>query len=112
MSTLGAIAGRSLKPQLPAAGGEARSGFGTVFKLTPPAAGKTLWNKALLYAFTGGADGAYPNGGLILDDSGALYGTTNDGGGGGGPGKLFKLTPGGAREDVDLQAAPRFWEWK
>ena len=74
-------------------GGTTGGGFGTVFKLTPPAAGKTQWTKTLLYAFTNGTDGAYPNGGLIIDNSGALYGTTNDGGGGGGPGKLFKLTP-------------------
>jgi uncharacterized repeat protein (TIGR03803 family) len=72
------------------AGGTLRGGFGTVFKLTPPAAGKTQWTKTLLYAFTAGADGSNPNGGLIVDSNGALYGTTADHG---LAGKVFKLTP-------------------
>ncbi len=34
----------------------------------------------VLYSFTGGADGAYPYGGVILDKAGNLYGTTFQGG--------------------------------
>jgi uncharacterized repeat protein (TIGR03803 family) len=47
----------------------------------------------VLYAFTGGTDGAYPQGGLIRDNSGNLYGTTRLGGDPncGGCGIVFKL---------------------
>jgi uncharacterized repeat protein (TIGR03803 family) len=47
---------------------------GTVFELTP--AGKLI----TLYAFTGGADGQFPQSGVISDASGNLYGTTSSGG--------------------------------
>ena len=33
---------------------------GTIYKLTPPAAGKTQWTFTLLYTFTGGFDGGSP----------------------------------------------------
>jgi hypothetical protein len=70
---------------------------GVIFKLTPPAAGKTAWTETVLHTFTGGKDGAYPNGGLVMDSSGALYGTTGGGGAAGsetsGAGVAFKLTP-------------------
>src|SRR5690348_5411072 len=49
---------------------------GTVFKLTPPAAGHTSWTYSVLHVFTGGRDGGLPNAGLVMDASGALYGTT------------------------------------
>ena len=71
-------------------GGMTGGGWGTVFKLTPPPAGKTQWTKTILYAFTNGTDGSHPRGGVIIDSSGALYGTTADGG---LAGKVFKLTP-------------------
>jgi uncharacterized repeat protein (TIGR03803 family) len=46
----------------------------------------------VLYDFAGGADGAFPNGDLVMDASGNLYGTTNLGGGSGlGEGTVFKL---------------------
>jgi uncharacterized repeat protein (TIGR03803 family) len=70
------------------------SRYGVVFRLTPPAAGKTAWTETVLYTFKGGADGGIP-GGLIRDPSGALYGTTS-GGGTVGNGTVFKLTPPGA----------------
>jgi uncharacterized repeat protein (TIGR03803 family) len=57
--------------------GTTRSGgtnnSGTIFKLDPT--GK----ETVLYSFTGGADGSYPND-LLLDSSGNLYGTANSGG--------------------------------
>lgn len=53
------------------------SGCGAVFELTPNAHGK--WNEKLLYAFAG-ARGSDPEGGLILDSAGNLYGTTTGGG--------------------------------
>jgi uncharacterized repeat protein (TIGR03803 family) len=75
------------------------SGNGTVFKLTPPAAGQTAWTLTTLYTFSGGSDGSFPLGGLIADETGALYGTTESGGKieqecfFGGAGVVFKLTP-------------------
>jgi len=49
----------------------------------------------LLYTFSGGADGAYPQEvALIADQSGNLYGTT-EGGGASNAGVVFKLDPSG-----------------
>jgi uncharacterized repeat protein (TIGR03803 family) len=64
-------------------------GCGTVFKLTPSSGGS--YSESLLYTFQGdGFDGAYPAGGLIVDDSGNLYGTTGEGGGA-SRGTVFRL---------------------
>jgi len=47
---------------------------GTVFELSPGTGG---WTETVLYNFGGGSqDGAYPQGSLIMDASGNLYGTT------------------------------------
>ncbi len=78
------------------------NGCGTVFELSPTASGG--WAGKFLHRFTGaGMDGAYPNGGLILDGAGNIYGTTSLGGKGtcvqytGGPvqgcGTVFELSP-------------------
>jgi hypothetical protein len=56
------------------------TGYGTVFKLTPPATTGRRWTDAVLYSFTGGANGAYSPAGLSADASGAPYGTTESGG--------------------------------
>jgi len=48
--------------------------FGTVFEVD--ASG----NETILYSFTGGADGGYPEAGVIRDAEGNLYGTTSFGG--------------------------------
>ena len=71
--------------------GNGGSGFGTVFKLTPPTKGQTAWTETVLYRFTGGSDGGDVFAGLIADKEGALYGTTQ----GLAPsyGTVFKLTP-------------------
>ncbi|MGA8502661.1 MAG: choice-of-anchor tandem repeat GloVer-containing protein [Candidatus Sulfotelmatobacter sp.] len=71
---------------------------GTVFELTPSGAGYT---ETVLYSFCAQSsptiactDGSPPEGGLIEDASGNLYGTTN----GGGPnsyGTVFMLSPPG-----------------
>jgi uncharacterized repeat protein (TIGR03803 family) len=52
----------------------------------------------VLYRFTGGADGAVPSSGLLMDTAGNLYGTTARGGDlsqcdGSGCGTVFRLTP-------------------
>ena len=54
----------------------------------------TSGNERVLYSFTGGADGGFPVGGVILDSKGNLYGTTN-GGGASGAGVVFKVDPTG-----------------
>ncbi len=51
------------------------SGNGTVFEVD------SSGTETALYNFTGGADGGFPNGGLVLDAKGNLYGTTYSGGG-------------------------------
>ena len=40
----------------------------------------TAGHETVLYTFTGGADGGYPEAGVIRDSAGNLYGTTNYGG--------------------------------
>jgi uncharacterized repeat protein (TIGR03803 family) len=68
---------------------------GTVFRLTPPAAGKTGWTETVLYSFRGGSDGAAPRAGVVMDPSGNLYGTTLAGGDPQCPycGVVFMLSP-------------------
>ena len=63
---------------------------GIVYKLSPSPDG--TWTETVLYEFTGGADGATPEGGLIFDAAGNLYGTANHAFGF-DPGVVFKLTP-------------------
>ena len=72
--------------------GSGGTGYGTVFKLTPPATSGGAWAERTLYSFTGASDGGGPYAGLIFDASGALYSTTAGGGTNGG-GTVFKLTP-------------------
>jgi uncharacterized repeat protein (TIGR03803 family) len=69
-------------------------GCGVVFKLDPAA------NFSVLHTFTGGTDGAEPDGSLILDGMGNLYGNTYSGGSSNCPmgvtcGAIFKLDPAG-----------------
>ncbi len=73
---------------------------GTVFKLTPPKTKGGTWTERVLYAFKSGTDGANPNGGLVFDTKGAVYGTTYYGGNqscgsssGVGCGTVFELEP-------------------
>ena len=78
-------------------GGGSEGRLGTVFKLAPD--GK----ETLLHVFAGGTDGAGPQGGVIADRNGNLFGTTLYGGGGScaqslvkGCGTVFKLNKDGA----------------
>lgn len=52
---------------------------GTIFKLTPNAAG-TKWAHRVLHRFNAPANGRYPTGTLARDASGTLYGVTFSGG--------------------------------
>jgi uncharacterized repeat protein (TIGR03803 family) len=73
------------------AGGCESGGCGTVFKLTPGAGGK--WTEKVLHSFNdNGVDGWEPDGGLIVDVAGNLYGTTYSGGAY-GYGAVFEITP-------------------
>jgi len=65
-------------------------GCGTVFELLPRRTGK--WRFALVHNFGDGLDGAVPYGGLVLDASGNLYGTTTMGGAN-NSGTAFELSP-------------------
>jgi uncharacterized repeat protein (TIGR03803 family) len=73
-----------------AEGGSANGG--TVFQLTPPVTRGGAWTETTLYEFAGGSDGEYPLNGLIADNAGNLYGSTEYGGAS-GLGTVFKLTP-------------------
>ena len=64
---------------------------GSVFQLTPSGSG---WIETVIYSFQNGSDGSLPYSGLIIDQSGNLYGATTDGGTGGG-GTVFELSPSG-----------------
>jgi uncharacterized repeat protein (TIGR03803 family) len=69
---------------------------GVAYRLAPSGTG---WVEAVLYSFcaqggTACTDGAYPYGGLMMDGSGSLYGTTNQGGT--GRGTVFKLARNGS----------------
>src|SRR6266851_8246449 len=70
------------------------SNFGSVFKID------TAGHETLLHSFGGGTDGANPEGGVIQDSAGNLYGVTEGGGTGGGCGNygcgtVFKVDASG-----------------
>jgi uncharacterized repeat protein (TIGR03803 family) len=85
-------------------------GYGTVFKLTPSGA------EQVLYSFTGGADGAWPDTSLLLIN-GKLYGTAYGGGdsscdpsgGARGCGVIFELTP--SKSGAWTEAVLHTFEW-
>lgn len=79
-------------------------GFGGVFELKPPSAPGSAWTEETLYDFNN-TDGGVPNGSLVFDSAGNLYGTTLQG----GPanmGTVFELTgpasPGGSWTETVL----------
>jgi uncharacterized repeat protein (TIGR03803 family) len=73
---------------------------GTVFEVSPQAGGG--WTEQVLYSFgTNANDGAIPGDGLVMDSSGNLYGTTEQGGNlksclDQGCGTVFQIAPGGS----------------
>lgn len=75
------------------------SGCGTVFKLTPPAPGRTAWTSTVIHRFHSATAGMWPWGGVVLGPDGALYGTTTQGGmactqyGASGCGTVYRLAP-------------------
>ena len=73
--------------------------LGTVFRLTSQRSGS--WKEQILHSFSGGHDGAMPFAGVILDQSGNLYGTTQ-GGGTAGVGVAYELTAAGNWKETIL----------
>jgi hypothetical protein len=70
---------------------------GVVFELSPTKSGS--WTETVLYYFVGGSDGYFPEGNLVFDKSGNLYGTTYGGGTGycglgASCGTIFELSKG------------------
>ncbi len=74
-------------------------GCGSTFELSPSSSG---WKFSLLHSYTNGYDGANPFGGLTIDATGNLYGTTYTGGSQSlscqngyqlGCGVVFKISP-------------------
>lgn len=112
----GALYGSTVGGGLPGVGNSCHhSGCGTIFRLQPPAtpceAVLCLWQETVLYRFTGGADGSWPdfNDAVIFDRLGNLYATAYFGGYVGGScatgpgcGVVFELTPsnGGWSDNV------------
>ena len=62
-------------------------GYGFVYDLTPKG---SSYVERTLYDFKGGTDGSNPNGGIVVDGKGVVYGTTIGGG------TIFDLTPSGS----------------
>jgi uncharacterized repeat protein (TIGR03803 family) len=73
-------------------GGATKSGG--IFELTP--SGNDKWTEKMIYNFYNSGDKAFdPNGGLVVDKDGNLYGVLYGGGGTNNGGQVYKLSPGG-----------------
>jgi hypothetical protein len=79
------------------------SNQGTVYELSPPLSG-LLYKEKVLWSFNG-TDGSHPNGGLIFDGAGNLYGMTSEGGSA-GSGVAFELTGITPATKTVLSASP------
>jgi uncharacterized repeat protein (TIGR03803 family) len=76
---------------------------GIVFELSPQGGG--VWSETIIHTFlVNGTDGLYPDGGVIFDAKGNLYGTTDEGGNiFPGYGTVYELSPsagGGWTEQI------------
>jgi uncharacterized repeat protein (TIGR03803 family) len=67
---------------------------GTVFELSPPAVSGGAWTETILHRFTGGSDGALPDGNLVIGGAGTIYGAASNSGAN-NAGTIFALTPAG-----------------
>lgn len=63
---------------------------GAVYELTPNGSG---WTESVLFSFNGASTGSIPDGGLVADGSGNLYGTVYQGGAF-GHGAVYELSRG------------------
>lgn len=76
---------------------------GTVFSLTPPAAGGS-WTESTLYTFTEGPGGYNPQGQVVIGNDGLIYGAAGAGGAY-NAGAVFALTPPAAAGDLWTESA-------
>lgn len=67
-------------------------GGGVIFELSPPASEGGTWTQQVIDNFSGSMDGVGPEGNLVFDKNGNLYGVTEDGGQY-NSGSVFELTP-------------------
>jgi uncharacterized repeat protein (TIGR03803 family) len=82
--------------------GGGQSGGGTVFELSPNEIGYT---ESVLYNFCAQAncsDGKEPQGGVVMDSAGNLYGTATEGGDSNNDGVIFSLFPDGSQWQFNL----------
>ncbi|HEY4114786.1 MAG TPA: choice-of-anchor tandem repeat GloVer-containing protein [Rhizomicrobium sp.] len=75
-------------------------GSGTIYELTPDG------TETVLYSFSGPVDGGSPLPGLVRDDNGNFYGTTQQGGANKYYGTLFKFAPSGTLTVLHAFAGP------
>ena len=75
-------------------------GCGLIYEISPPAHAGAAWTETIIYSFQGDKDGYFPQGDLVLDSAGNLYGATQFGGGFGSCdpfypfcGTIFELSP-------------------
>jgi len=68
----------------------------TVFELSPPSQPGGSWTEQVVWSFGGVNDGRTPNGDLVIDAAGNLYGTTLASAV--GVGLVFELSPGGQND--------------
>jgi len=69
-------------------------GCGTLFSLSPPENDNSLWVESILHDFGYREDGGGPNGDLVFDSNGNLYGSTLGGGAGRiHSGIVFRFSP-------------------
>ncbi|MGA3213501.1 MAG: choice-of-anchor tandem repeat GloVer-containing protein [Terriglobales bacterium] len=84
------------------------NGGGTVFEISPPAAGSGAWTEMVRYSFcstSACADGRGPIGGLVPDAKGNFFGVT-PGGGAYDHGVVFKLSPPLVATTAQLATTP------
>jgi uncharacterized repeat protein (TIGR03803 family) len=64
---------------------------GVIYKLAPQSDG--TWKETVVHAFESALDGSQPRAGMILSNSGNLYGSTYYGGNQNGNGTVYQITP-------------------
>ncbi|HEY3975284.1 MAG TPA: choice-of-anchor tandem repeat GloVer-containing protein [Candidatus Sulfotelmatobacter sp.] len=68
------------------------NGFGAIFMLKPPAAGKTNWTEKVIFSFADGNDGGFPSSPLVVASNDDLVSSTLMGGTANN-GTIFRLSP-------------------